>query len=103
MSRSLVILGISSIFASSVVMSSEDQDKHQRQYDILVEGCICDWLELEANNNTYLSYSRIVTGCNGLVADKILPKRFKAKPFGPKLNQVACKESVSNWLESKQE
>lgn len=98
----ILLLSIFSIFTSFTAIASESQDKYQRKYDMLVEGCICDWLDLEAKNNTYLSYSRIVSGCNGLIPDNIFfSKNFKPSPFFPQLNQVECKVSAANWIESK--
>jgi len=98
---SIIFLNIFSIFLSSFAFSSEKHDKDQINYNLLVHNCICDFLESEADNNSYLDYSRIVYGCNGLVEDNFFQKNFKPIPLNPQLNQLECKSSVSKWIKSK--
>jgi len=86
----------------SILNASENEIKYQRQHEMDVENCVCDWLELEAKNNTYLSYQRIVAGCNGLVAKYFTHKNFKPSSFSPEFNNLECRSSASKWLQSKQ-
>lgn len=109
--KTLLIIGYLLIYgcvdSDSKLTQAEQQAKWQQEANRGVQSCICNYLEIEAKNDTFLEYGRILSICNDMSPhyDKlyaIYPSEFKPQQHTPDINKLECKNSISKWLESKQ-
>lgn len=81
----------------------DKNEKYQEKHKIFVNICVCNFLESETKNNTFLAYDKILNGCNDIVENKlrVYPKSYKPTYYLPKINQLDCKEIANAWKKSK--
>ena len=86
---------------------AERSTKWQKEADRSVHNCICNMLDLESKNNTFLDYNRITAVCNSDMvrnideAYNLYPNNFTPRSYIPMLRDLECERTVSRWLASK--
>lgn len=64
-----------------------------------VESCICNYLDIEDDNPSGLSYEDFIEDCNKTVRESH-PKRFTdIEDSEPEMDSLRCPEKVESWLE----
>ncbi len=92
------VLLIFSISASTSCSSPNKSDPNITLFVRTVESCICNYLDIEDDNPSGLTYQDFVEDCNKTVRESH-PNRFTdIEDSEPEMDDLRCPEKVESWL-----
>lgn len=95
----LFVLLIFTISTSTSCSSPEGSDPNMTLFVRTVESCICNYLDIEDDNPSGLTYEDFIEDCNKTVRESH-PKRFTdIEESEPEMDSLRCPEKVESWLE----
>lgn len=95
----LFVLLIFTISTSTTCSSPKKSVPNMTLFVRTVESCICNYLDIEDDNPSGLSYEDFIEDCNKTVRESH-PKRFTdIEDSEPEMDSLRCPEKVESWLE----
>ena len=93
----LFVLLIFTISTSTSCSSPEGSDPNMTIFVRTVESCICNYLDIEDDNPSGLTYEDFIEDCNKTVRESH-PKRFTdIEDSEPEMDSLSCPEKVESW------
>ena len=94
----IVVLLIFSISSSTSCSSPNRPDPNITLFVRTVESCICNYLDIEDDNPSGLTYEDFIEDCNKTVRESH-PNRFTdIEDSEPEMDSLRCPEKVESWL-----
>lgn len=95
----LTVLFTFTILTSLSCSSPKKQDPTVVLFVRTVESCICNYLDIEDDNPSGLTYDDFIKDCNKTVRESH-PDRFTdIEDSEPEMDSLRCPEKVESWLE----
>lgn len=95
----LLALLIFTISMSTSCSAPKKSDPNMAIFVRTVESCICNYLDIEDDNPSGLTYEDFIEDCNKTVRESH-PKRFTdIEDSEPEMDSLRCPEKVESWLE----
>ena len=99
--RNFFVLLVLLAFLISMIPScsaSKNPDASITLYARNVESCLCNYLDIEDDNPSGLTYQDFIEDCNKTVRESN-PNRFtKLEDSEPEIDSLRCPEKVESWL-----
>ena len=94
----LSVLLIFTISSSTSCSSPNKPDPNTTLFVRTVESCVCNYLDIEDDNPSGLTYEDFIEDCNKTVRDSH-PNRFTdIEDSKPEMDSLRCPEKVESWL-----
>ncbi|MXZ55299.1 MAG: hypothetical protein F4227_03890 [Gammaproteobacteria bacterium] len=94
----IVVLLIFSISSSTSCSSPNKPDPNITLFVRTVESCVCNYLDIEDDNPSGLTYEDFIEDCNRTVRESH-PNRFTdIEDSEPEMDSLRCPEKVESWL-----
>lgn len=94
----LFVLLIFTISSSTSCSSPNKPDPNITLFVRTVESCICNYLDIEDDNPSGLTYEDFIENCNKTVRESH-PNRFTdIEDSAPEMESLRCPEKVESWL-----
>ena len=95
----LTVLFTFSILTSLSCSSPKKEDPTVALFVRTVESCVCNYLDIEDDNPSGLTYEDFIEDCNKTVRESH-PDRFTdIEDSEPEMDSLRCPEKVESWLE----
>ena len=94
----LTVLFTFTILTSLSCSSPKKEDPTIALFVRTVESCVCNYLDIEDDNPSGLTYEDFIEDCNKTVRESH-PDRFTdVEDSEPEMNSLRCPEKVESWL-----
>lgn len=94
----IVVLLIFTILSPTSCSSPNRPDPKTTLFVRTVESCVCNYLDIEDDNPSGLTYEDFIEDCNKTVRESH-PNRFTdIEDSKPKMDSLRCPEKVESWL-----
>ncbi|MCY3540895.1 MAG: hypothetical protein OXH31_03180 [Gammaproteobacteria bacterium] len=94
----LLVLLIFTIVIATSCSSPNNPDPNITLFARTVESCVCNYLDIEDDNPSGLSYEDFIEDCNKTVRESH-PNRFtEVEDSDPEMDSLRCPEKVESWL-----
>ena len=95
----ILVLTIYTILSLPGCSTSKEPDPNTALFARNVESCVCNYLDIEDDNPSGLTYEDFIEDCNQTVRASH-PNRFaKNEDSMPTMDSLRCPEKVESWLE----
>ncbi|MYC25852.1 MAG: hypothetical protein F4X56_08050 [Gammaproteobacteria bacterium] len=94
----LLVLLIVTIVIATSCSSPNNPDPNVTLFARTVESCVCNYLDIEDDNPSGLTYEDFIEDCNKTVRESH-PNRFTdIEDSEPEMDSLRCPEKVESWL-----
>ena len=95
----LLVLLIFTILSSTSCSSPNKPDPNVTLFARVVESCICNYLDIEDDNPSGLTYEDFIEDCNETARESHTSRFTDIEDSEPEMDGLRCPEKVESWLE----